>query len=112
MAYGIPEKLVAAIMKLYEGPKAKVVSPDGDAALFDIKAGVLQWDTLAPYLFAIVLDHAMRRATEGKELDLGFIVEKCRNSMFPTKAVTDIDFADDIALLSEGIIQLKNYFIE
>ena len=42
-AYGIPEKLVAAIMKLYEGTKAKVVSPDGDTALFDIKAGgVLQ----------------------------------------------------------------------
>ena len=29
-------------MKLYEGTKAKVVSPDGDTALFDIKAGVLQ----------------------------------------------------------------------
>ena len=40
VAYGIPEKLVAAIMKLYEGTKAKVVSPDGDTALFDIKAGV------------------------------------------------------------------------
>ena len=39
VAYGIPEKLVAAIMKL-EGTKAKVVSPDGDTALFDIKAGV------------------------------------------------------------------------
>ena len=40
VAYGIPEKLVAAIMKLYEGTKSKVVSPDGDTALFDIKAGV------------------------------------------------------------------------
>ena len=40
VAYGIPEKLVAAIMKLYEGTKAKVVSPDGDTALFDIKASV------------------------------------------------------------------------
>ena len=42
VAYGILEKLVAAIMKLYEGTKAKAVSPDGDTALFDIKAGVLQ----------------------------------------------------------------------
>ena len=63
---GRPEKLIAAIMKLYEGTKAKVVSPDGDTALFDIKAGVLQGDTLAPYLFAIVLHHAMRRKQKEK----------------------------------------------
>ena len=42
VAYGILEKLVAAIMKFYEGTKAKAGSPDGDTALFDIKAGVLQ----------------------------------------------------------------------
>ena len=36
LAYGIPIKLVKTIMKLYEGTKAKVVSPDGDTALFDI----------------------------------------------------------------------------
>ena len=59
-------------MKLYEGTKAKVVSPDGDTALFDTKAGVLQRDTLVLYLFAIVLHYATRRAKEGKELDLGF----------------------------------------
>ena len=49
----------------------------------------------------------MRRATERKELDLGFTLEKRRSSRFPTKAVTDIDFADDIALLSEEIIQAQ-----
>ena len=32
--------------------------------------GVLQGDTLAPYLFIIVLDYVMRQATEGKEEDL------------------------------------------
>ena len=54
-AYGIPEGLVKTIMKLYEGTKAKVVSPDGDTGVFEISAGVLQGNTLAPYLFAIVL---------------------------------------------------------
>ena len=107
LAYGIPIKLVQTIMKLYEGTKAKVVSPDGDTALFDILAGVLQGDTLAPYLFVIVLDYAMRRATEGKELELGFTVQKRRSSRFPAKAVTDMDFADDIALISEEIVQAQ-----
>ena len=47
--------------------KAKVKSPDGNTEYFDIIAGVLQGDTLAPYLFVIVLDYAMRQATEGKK---------------------------------------------
>ena len=39
-------------------------SPDGESKLFDILAGVLQGDTLAPYLFAIVIDHCMRKAVK------------------------------------------------
>ena len=35
--------------------KVKVCSSDGDIVLFDISAGVLQGDTLAPYLFIICL---------------------------------------------------------
>ena len=33
-AYDIPEKLSAAIAKLYENTKAKVLSPDGETAFF------------------------------------------------------------------------------
>lgn len=33
--------------------------------LFEILAGVLQGDTLAPYLFIIVLDYVMRMAVRG-----------------------------------------------
>ena len=38
----------------------KVHSPDGDAEYFDIVAGVLQGDTLAPYLFIICLYYVLR----------------------------------------------------
>ena len=41
---------------------AKVLTPDGETELFEILAGVLQGDTLAPYLFAIVIDYCMRQA--------------------------------------------------
>ena len=37
-------------MKLYENTKVKVHSTDEDIDKFDIVAGVLQGDTLAPYL--------------------------------------------------------------
>ena len=55
-AYDIPDKLLTAINLMYTNTKARVVSPDGETELFEILAGVLQGDTLAPYLFAIVLD--------------------------------------------------------
>ena len=38
-------------MMLYKNMKVKVRSPNGDTDFFDIVAGVLQWDTLATYMF-------------------------------------------------------------
>jgi len=56
--YEIPDMLVNAIADTYTDTKAKVISPDGVTDVFDITAGVLQGDTLAPFLFVIVLDYA------------------------------------------------------
>ena len=39
--------------------KMKVRSPDGDTDYFDIVEGVLQGDTLAPYLFIICIDYGL-----------------------------------------------------
>ena len=54
-AYGIPGQIVDAIGDMYERTIAKVISPEGEADLFEILAGVLQGDTLDPYLIVIVL---------------------------------------------------------
>ena len=51
LTYSLPKEAVAAIMMLYTNTKVKVHSPDGDTDYFDIVTGVLQRDTLAPYLF-------------------------------------------------------------
>ena len=114
-AYDIPDNLLGAIKLMYENTKARVLSPDGETELFDILAGVLQGDTLAPYLFAIVLDYAMRKALEGRE-DLGFTLANRRSRRHPPVTITDLDFADDIALISEEIAEaqemLKNVEIE
>ena len=60
LAYGIPKEIVTAIMILCRNTKSVVRSPDDDTELFDILAGVLQGDTLAPFLFERCLDYVLR----------------------------------------------------
>ena len=48
LAYGIPRETVTAIMMLYKNTKVKVPWPNGDTNFFNIVAGVLKGDTLAP----------------------------------------------------------------
>ena len=64
LAYGIPKKIVDAIRILYDNTRARIISPDGETEEFEIVAGVLQGDTLAPYLFAIVRDYANEESSQ------------------------------------------------
>ena len=64
LAYGLPKETVAAVTILYWNTKGKVRSPDGDTEYFNIVAGVLQGDTLAPYLFIICLDYVLRTSID------------------------------------------------
>ena len=60
LTYGILKETITAIMMLYKNTKVKVHSPDRDTDYFDIVAGFLQEDSLAPYLFIISLDYVLR----------------------------------------------------
>ena len=99
LAYGIPKETVAAITILYRNTKVKVRSRDGDTEYFDIVAGVLQGDTLAPYLFIICLDYVLRTSID-KIRENGFELTKKRSRRYPAKTITDDDYADDIAILA------------
>ena len=102
-AYGLPPNILRAIEAMYTNTRAKIISPDGETEMFDITGGVLQGDTLAPFLFVIVLDYALRKALDGKENDLGFTITPRRSRRHPKEAIADLDFADDISLLSDEI---------
>ena len=106
LAYGLPEETVAAIMMLYRNTEVKVRSPDGDTDNFDIVAGVLQGDTLAPYLFIIYLDYVLRTSID-KIKENGFKLTKERSRRCPTKTITDADYAVDIALLANASTQAE-----
>ncbi len=106
-AYGIPDTIVKAIDDTYHNTKAKVITPDGDTDEFRIFGGVLQGDTLAPYLFIIVLDYCLRTAIEGREEQLGFTINPRRSRRVGPLMITDLDFADDIALVSDTVLKAQ-----
>ncbi|XP_038077269.1 uncharacterized protein LOC119745118 [Patiria miniata] len=84
-----------------------MVTPDGETDWFDTTAGVLQGDTLPPFLFIIVLDYALGRAINGRETDLSFTVTPRRSKRQPAVTETDLDFADDIVLMSDLVEQAQ-----
>ena len=102
-AYGIPARIVQTISDVYDNTSAEVLTPDGETDTFPILAGVLQGDTLAPYLFIIVLDYTLCRAITGKEEQLGFTITPGKSRRVRPVIQTDIDFADDIALVSDSV---------
>ena len=101
LAYGLPKETVAAIMILYRNIKVKVRSLDGDTDYFDIVAGVLQGDTLAQYLFIICLDYVLTTSID-KIKENSFELTKKRSKKYPSKTITDADYADDIAILANA----------
>ena len=55
---------------------------------FDIVAGVLQGDTLAPYLFFISLDSVLRMSID-LMIENSFKLAKERNRRYPAQTITD-----------------------
>ena len=99
LTYSLPKETVAAITIFYRNTKVKMRSPDGETEYFDIVAGVLQEDTLAPYLFIICLDYVLRTSID-KIRENGFELTKKRSRRYPKKTITDADYANDIAILA------------
>ena len=55
LAYGIPKEVVNVIIILYNNTCAMVISPDGDTPF--ITTGVLQGDTIAPFLLSALITY-------------------------------------------------------
>ena len=106
-AYGIPEELVRLIECSYEDTMARIKTEDGLTEAILILAGVLQGDTLAPYLFIIAIDYVMREALAGR--DVGFTLSKRKSRRHPEVKITDTDYADDLSLLSDTIEQAQEF---
>ena len=100
--YGIPPEIISAIKVLYSNTKSTILTPDGETEHFDILAGILQGDTLAPFLFIIVIDYVMRVSVDTMK-ENGLLYQPRKSSRYPALHITDADFADDIALLADNL---------
>ena len=88
----------------------KVTSP---IDYFDLGVGVLQGDTLAPCIFVLVIDWIMRNAIP--DASLGFCIRERVGTRSrctaPALYLTDLDFADDIAVLSSTAANMQTMIL-
>ena len=101
LAYDIPKVIVDVIGLLYTNMKAWVITPDGMTSYFDIKAGVLQGDMPAPYLFIIAVDYCMRQAMKSHP-EYGFAINLAKSKRIKADKISDLEFVDDIALMADS----------
>ena len=96
--YGVPEKIVNTIKCLYDD-STSVVLVEGILSMgFLVTTGALQGDTLATFLFIIVLDFALQ-TTEITSLQT-----------HPAKLLCELDLADDMILLDQDETEATEHF--
>jgi hypothetical protein len=114
--WGAPEEFVRMTMSVMCGHTVRVRT---DGILSDeipIGVGVLQGDTLAPYLFVMVLDSVLRKlpTQEGALIDKTQMPLTNRPqrscTMRCVKTITALGFADDVMLLSNTVPGLQSIF--
>ena len=101
LAYEIPSQIIEGIKELYLDTVAQMVTKVGNTNFFPIVAGVLQGDTLVPYLF--IIGDYVRRITMAKDDNFRITLHQQRGRHCPAVCLTDADFAGAIALLSNTI---------
>jgi len=97
--YNIPETVINAIMSLYTDTTACVRTSSGCTDEFGTTSGVLQGDTLAPYLFVIVMDYIMRISLTAED---GYTVRRRMSARHAAVRIPALAYADDAALLSDN----------
>ena len=98
-SYGIPSKMRRANKGIYEGFKCAVMEERETTEWFELRTGVKQGCVMSGFLFLLVIDWVMKRATSEARRGIRW------NFM---TVLEDLDFADDIALLSSKTQDLKD----
>ena len=88
---GIPEKMVRAIADIYARFECAVADGNVTSDWFMIKLGVKQGFVMSGFLFLLCFDWIIRKETAGKRRGIRWNF---------TTVLEDLDFADDILLLS------------
>lgn len=103
-AFRVPANMISAIFNCY---KAHTQTIPEVGATWQVETGVLQGDTLAPFLFVLLLDCILE---DSLDPTLGLRLDGHQHNVPPSSArqralvdhaafITDLDYADDLALL-------------
>jgi len=103
--YGIPPKLISMVRALYEGFQCAVIEDGETTEWFPVISGVKQGCCMSGFLFLLVIDWIVNKATEGNSTGIRWHF---------TDKLEDLEFADDIALISSKFehIQAKTTKLE
>ena len=96
--YGIPKKLINLVKKWYDKSRCAVIDGSGTSDWFSVISGVKQGCTMSGFLFLLVIDYVMRTTTEGASNGIRWKF---------TEKLEDLDYADDLALLSSSASQCQ-----
>ncbi|XP_076442804.1 uncharacterized protein LOC143281480 [Babylonia areolata] len=91
--YGVPIKLVNLIKNSYEGMRCRVVHGGQLTDSFEVKTGARQGCLLSPFLFLLAIDWTMKTSTADRRNGIQWTL---------LDQLDDLDFADDLALLSHN----------
>lgn len=96
--YGIKEKIINIIKRLYKDFRCTVAHNGQSTEPFEIRSGVRQGCPMSGFLFLLIVDWTMREATRVKRGIRWGLMDR----------LEDLDFADDIALLSESRKEMQD----
>ena len=80
--------MIQLISAMYEETEAQVRTNDGMSDLFDINAGVLQGDALAPFLFIWVVDYILRKAV--RETGIEYTLVNSNGRRHPAMKISEL----------------------
>ena len=96
--YQIPKKLIQMTKALYEDFQCSVIDENETTDLFPVRTGVKQGCCMSGFLFLLVIDWVMRKTVDGERTGVRWKF---------TSMLEDLDFADDLALLSSTMNHLQ-----
>ena len=97
--YGVPSKISTVIKRLYQNNEICVTNNGLQSDWVRIESGVKQGCGMSGFLFLLVLDWVMRNSVQGKNTGIRW--------KFMSK-LEDLDFADDIALISSKFNDIQD----
>nr|KAG5703541.1 hypothetical protein BaRGS_020175 [Batillaria attramentaria] len=97
--YGVPWKIISLIRCTYQDMSCRIAHAGQLSESFEVKTGVRQGCLLSPFLFLLVINWIMKTTTTGRKNGTQWTL---------WMQLDDLDFADDLALLSHSHSQMQD----